>query len=59
LPAWDWGGSRALDYPENDPDVDPSKNAIEGLSRYGKAAFVFMAFETRVSLGFKRRKQLI
>lgn len=52
LRAWAWGASRALDYFESDPAVDESRIAIEGLSRYGKAAVVAMAFEPRISLGF-------
>jgi hypothetical protein len=52
LRAWAWGASRALDYLETDSDVISNKVAIEGLSRYGKAALVAMAFEQRFSLGF-------
>ncbi|WP_064196503.1 MULTISPECIES: hypothetical protein [Emticicia] len=52
LRAWAWGASRALDYFETDKDVDAKRVAIEGLSRYGKAAIVAMAFEPRFSLGF-------
>lgn len=52
LRAWAWGASRAIDYYETDSDVDASRLAIEGLSRYGKAALVAMAFEPRFSLGF-------
>jgi len=52
LRAWAWGASRAIDYFETDDDVDASRLAIEGLSRYGKAALVAMAFEPRFSLGF-------
>lgn len=52
LRAWAWGASRALDYFETDKDVDEKRVAIEGLSRYGKAAIVTVAFEPRVSLGF-------
>ena len=52
LRAWAWGASRALDYFETDKDIDATKIAIEGLSRYGKAALVTMAFEPRISLGF-------
>lgn len=52
LRAWAWGASKALDYLETDNDVDEKKVAIEGLSRYGKAALVAMAFEPRFSLGF-------
>lgn len=52
LRAWAWGASRAIDYLETDDAVDSKKIAIEGLSRYGKAAVVAMAFEPRISLGF-------
>jgi hypothetical protein len=52
LRAWAWGASRALDYFETDKDVDAKRVAIEGLSRYGKASVVTMAFEPRFSLGF-------
>ncbi len=52
LRAWAWGASRAIDYFETDEDVDAGRLAIEGLSRYGKAALVAMAFEPRFSLGF-------
>ena len=52
LRAWAWGASRALDYFETDPAVDASQAAIEGLSRYGKAAAVAMAFEPRFAIGF-------
>jgi hypothetical protein len=52
LRAWAWGASRAIDYLEKDIDVDSKRIAIEGLSRYGKAAIVAMAFEPRISLGF-------
>ncbi len=47
LRAWAWGASRALDYLETDPAVDASHIGIEGVSRYGKAALVTMAFDTR------------
>ncbi len=52
LRAWAWGASRAIDYFETDKDIDAKRIAIEGLSRYGKAAIVAMAFEPRLSLGF-------
>lgn len=52
LRAWAWGAGRAMDYLETDKDVDAKRVAIEGLSRYGKAALVTMAFEPRFSLGF-------
>ena len=52
LRAWAWGASRAVDYFETDKNIDTNRIAIEGLSRYGKAAIVAMAFEPRISLGF-------
>ncbi len=47
LRAWGWGASRALDYLETDTLVDSKKVGIEGVSRYGKAALVTMAFDQR------------
>jgi hypothetical protein len=47
LRAWAWGAARGLDYLETDPAVDAKKVGIEGVSRYGKAALVTMAFEPR------------
>ena len=52
LRAWAWGASRAIDYFETDSDVDAKRVAIEGLSRYGKATLVAMAYEPRFSLAF-------
>ena len=52
LRAWAWGASRAIDYFETDKNIDVNRIAIEGLSRYGKAALVAMAFDPRFSLGF-------
>jgi hypothetical protein len=52
LRAWAWGASRALDYLETDMDVDARQVGIEGLSRYGKAALVAMAYEPRFAIGF-------
>ncbi len=47
LRAWAWGASRALDYLQTDKSVDAKHVGIEGVSRYGKAALVTMAFDTR------------
>jgi hypothetical protein len=40
-----------LDYLETDPLVDAKKVGIEGVSRYGKAALVTLAFEPRFAVG--------
>lgn len=50
LRAWAWGASRALDYLETDAAVDAKHVGIEGVSRYGKAALVTMAFDTRFAV---------
>jgi hypothetical protein len=52
LRAWAWGASRALDYFEKDKSVDAKRVGIEGLSRYGKAAIVAMAYDERFAVGF-------
>ncbi len=51
LRAWAWGAARALDYLETDSLVDAKKVGIEGVSRYGKAALVTLAFEPRFAVG--------
>ena len=51
LRAWAWGAARGLDYLETDPDVDAKHVGIEGVSRYGKAALVTLAFEDRFYMG--------
>lgn len=52
LRAWAWGASRALDYFETDKSVDAKQVGVEGLSRYGKAAIVAMAYDERFAIGF-------
>jgi hypothetical protein len=51
LRAWAWGAARGLDYLETDTLVDAKKAGIEGVSRYGKAALVTLAFEPRFAVG--------
>jgi hypothetical protein len=51
LRAWAWGASRLLDYFETDRAVDAKKVGIEGVSRYGKAALVTMAYDQRYAIG--------
>jgi hypothetical protein len=50
LRAWGWGAGRGLDYLETDPAVDAKHVGIEGVSRYGKAALVTMAFDQRFAM---------
>jgi (4-O-methyl)-D-glucuronate---lignin esterase len=50
LRAWAWGASRLLDYLATDRAVDARHVGIEGLSRYGKAALVTMAFDRRFAI---------
>ena len=50
LRAWAWGAARGLDYLETDPAVDAKRVGIEGVSRYGKAALVTLAFEPRFAM---------
>jgi len=52
LRAWAWVASRAIDYLETDENADEERVGIEGLSRYGKAAIVAMAYEPRIAIGF-------
>jgi hypothetical protein len=51
LRAWGWGASRALDFLETVPEVDAKRVGIAGVSRYGKAALVAMAFDERFAMG--------
>jgi hypothetical protein len=50
LRAWAWGAARGLDYLETDSAVDAKKVGIEGVSRFGKAVLVTMAFEPRFAM---------
>jgi hypothetical protein len=50
LRAWAWGASRGLDYLETDKTVDAKKVGIEGVSRFGKAALVTMAYDERFAV---------
>ena len=50
LRAWAWGASRALDYFETDKSVNAKKVGIEGVSRYGKAVLVTMAYDQRFAI---------
>lgn len=51
LRAWAWGASQALTYLEKDSTVDAKHVGIEGVSRYGKAALVTLAFDQRFAFG--------
>ena len=50
LRAWAWGAARGLDYLQTDAAVDAKHVGIEGVSRYGKAALVTMAFDQRFAM---------
>lgn len=52
LRAWAWGASRVIDYFETCGNIDATRIGIEGLSRYGKAALVTMAYDPRIAIGF-------
>jgi hypothetical protein len=50
LRAWAWGASRGLDYLETDKAADAKRVGIEGVSRFGKAALVTMAYDQRFAV---------
>ena len=50
LRAWAWGAARGLDYLETDKAINAKQVGIEGVSRYGKAALVTMAYDPRFAV---------
>ena len=52
IAVWSWLLCRAMDYLENDPDIDSNKISIMGLSRFGKAVMWAGAQDQRFALVF-------
>ncbi len=51
LRAWAWGADRAFDLLATDKRIDTHRIGIEGLSRWGKASLVTMAYDPRFTIG--------
>jgi hypothetical protein len=52
LAAWSWGVSRLIDFFETDSTIDTGKIGVTGHSRFGKAALIAMAYESRLAIAF-------
>ncbi len=51
LRAWGWGANEVLNYLEaNEPTADAKHVGVEGVSRYGKAALVALAYNPKIAM---------